>query len=539
MVDQLLTRVGLFAAATVMPAALVLCSGFFGLFPGALTLIFLKLVDSGTNMSVQQATGGLLLAPLSSRARAVWQGRIDGVAKRGGQAIAGLYLASTTWSPVRLVPVVLMLCAMWLVSILITRIRYVDLLTDMLGAPGSDEPEVSTVDGDTLRMLLRELPSATPTRAAVILDLLEASGHRAPESVLFELAENHRGIALRVVEHFANLGDVPGLTAFSAHRDINIASDALLALIDVAPEAALRRSREVLSDPGPEPLRALAAGVLIEHDAEALKLCRELARSTREDTRIAAARALQHARSRLVVETLDELVSDASTEVSRSALKALARQPGTRAVEVAVRALHRRDVRGEAKRALADMGTLAGNRVATELRRNLNDPSVATALTWVLGRIGSQNGLAALLEALSARHVETRLATAAALTTLQRQGKALELSFDLLSSHFATEATYFERMRRASAATLPKSPAGLLLTRALKQRGKASLECLFRLFALHYPDDVIQSAFAGLASPDSRQRQIALELLHTFVDPKDGAVLGRVSNGVGERTEHA
>lgn len=537
-VDRLLTRVGLFAAATVMPAALVLCSGFFGLFPGALTLIFLKLVDSGTNMSVQQATGGLLLAPLSSRARAVWQGRIDGVAKRGGQALAGLYLASTTWSPVRLVPVVLMLCAMWLVSVLITRIRYVDLLTDMLGAPGSNEPEVSAVDGDTVRMLLRELPRAAPTRAAVILDLLEDAGHSAPERVLVELAESHPGSARRVVEHFANLGDVTGLKAFSAHRDMDIAADALLALVEVSPEAAMRRSREVLADASPEPLQALAAGVLVEQDKSAFELCQKLARSTRIKTRIAAARALCHARSTRVLETLDELVSDASAEVSRSALKALSGQPGTRAIEVAVRALHRRDVRGEAKRALADMGTLAGNRVATELHRNLNDPSVASALTWVLGRIGTRNGLEALLDALSARHVETRLATAAALTTLQRQFNTLEISFDRLSRHFEAEATYFDRMRRASAAALPRSPAGLLLTRALKQRSKASLECLFRLFALHYPDDVIHSAFAGLASREPRQRQIALELLHTVIDPKVGAMLGRaVANHTVEPDE--
>ncbi len=80
-------------------------------------------------------------------------------------------------------------------------------------------------------------------------------------------------------------------------------------------------------------------------------------------------------------------------------------------------------------------------------------------------------------------------------------------------------------MRRASAAQLPRSPAGELLRRALKQRSKASLEGLFRLFALRYPEDAIQGAFGGIASKEARKRQIALELLHTVLEPHLGAAL--------------
>ncbi|MEO0459345.1 MAG: cyclic nucleotide-binding domain-containing protein [Myxococcota bacterium] len=529
-VNQLLRKVGLFAAATVMPAALVLCSASFGLFPGLLSLVLLKLVDSGTNMSVQQATGGLLLAPLSPRARAIWQSRIDGFAKRGGQAAAGLYLAMVAWSPVRLVPVVLMLCALWLLAVLVTRLRYVHLLTDMLGAPISDEPELSAFDGETLRLLLRELKRAAPTRAAVILDLLEEAGHQAPREILYRLAEADRSgaAALRVVEHYASLGDIEGLRGFSSNTNVDIASNALIALAELAPDTAAMRSRELLATGAPEPLRALAAGVLVERDTDALGLCQELASSTRTETRLAAARALEHARpSRSVVisDTLSRLASDDHTDVARAALRALAKHPSSPAIEVALQSLHRRDIRGAAMRALADMGVIAGSRIATELKSNQDEAYLAAALTWILGRIASRNGIEALVDALSARHVETRLAAAVALTSLHRRFPGEALPHSRITERHLAEIEFYRTMRRASSAKLTRSPASILLRQALKQRSKASLECLFRLLALQYPEDAIQGAFSGIASTDSRQRQIALELLHTLLDPGIGAAL--------------
>ncbi len=301
-VDKLLDRFGLFATATVMPGALVVCSAAFGLWPAIATLMILKLVDSGTNMTVQQATGGLLLAPLGSRARALWQSRIDGLAKRGGQAIAGLYLSFFPLAPARLAPVVLVLCATWLMSVLVTRMRYVRLLTELLGAPTSASPEVQVVDGGTLRLLMKELDNAPPARAAVILDLLEQAGERAPAHVLTRLAtaDSSGAAAVRVVEHLSALEDHAGLIAYTDSENPAVAAAALTALADLSTELAVRASESVLTREGvADPLRALAAGILINRESRALSLARELARSTNVQTRVMAARALGLARPTL------------------------------------------------------------------------------------------------------------------------------------------------------------------------------------------------------------------------------------------------
>ncbi|HSI06936.1 MAG TPA: hypothetical protein VLC93_20770, partial [Myxococcota bacterium] len=372
-VDRLLDKVGLFATATVMPGALILCSAAFGLAPTVGTLIVLKLVDSGTNMTVQQATGGLLLAPLGTRARAIWQSRIDGLAKRGGQALAGLYLSFFPLAPARLAPVTLVLCATWLVSVLVTRLRYVRLLTELLAAPTSSSPEVQVVDGSTLRLLLRELENAVPARAAVILDLLEQAGERAPEHMLTRLATGDPtgATAVRVVEHLAALEDHRGLTDYAESENPAVASAALTALAELAPEAAARASEMVLiREAVPDPLRALAAGILINREKRALSLARSLADSTNVQTRLMAARALGLAGPPLteaVTPTLIGLVRDDNPDVARTALASLARHPSPDAVEICIVKLQARELRGAATRALTEIGLIVVPRVANEI----------------------------------------------------------------------------------------------------------------------------------------------------------------------------
>ncbi|MEZ4272824.1 MAG: hypothetical protein R3C68_15735 [Myxococcota bacterium] len=67
--ERLLDRYGVFVTATVMPISLIIAAAMFGLFPAVFTLVVLKMVDSGANMSVQQATGVFCSPPGPARAR--------------------------------------------------------------------------------------------------------------------------------------------------------------------------------------------------------------------------------------------------------------------------------------------------------------------------------------------------------------------------------------------------------------------------------------------------------------------------------------
>ncbi len=539
--NRLLDRLGLFATATVMPVSLMFCSAAFGLWPVLATLMLLKVVDSGTNMSLQQATGGLLLAPLNPRSRAIWQGRIDGLAKRGGQAATGVFLAMFPWAPGRLLPVVLSLCALWIVAIVATRRRYVRLLTDMLASPSPQHIDLGATDGASLRFLESELLRSSPDRAAVILDLLEQAGRRAPEPVLKSLAEadpDGPG-ALRVVRHLSVLADAKGLRFLAESPHPELAAAALRALADLDTSAAEQKSRALLRQGVAEPLKALAAALLAERDDGALALIRELARSANARTRLSAAQALGRkgpgARPEVAL-ILTGLAEDLQPEIARTALASLGRHPTPEGSEVILRALLRRDVRGAAMRALADMGPPVVPRVAEEIKLRLGEPPVASAMAWTLARIGSAAGIPALVVALRAPVVEVRLAAAVSLSAMHRRRPDLVMPHEAVAALYGPEIAYYSRMRAAGTATLPTGPASTLLLRSLRQRAHASLETLFRLMSLRYPETAMQGALAGISSNDARKRQLALELLDTLLDsPVRDAVARAVGGGKQQR----
>lgn len=529
---RLLDRWGLFVTAAVMPIALLLGSAAFGIVPTIATLVFLKIADSGANMSVQQATGGLLLAPMSVRARSIWQGRIDGLAKRGGQVATGLLLASVPLSSGQVVPVVLALSLLWLGAIFATRRRYVSLLTAMLHKPNPMQPELQLYDGATVRLLGNELERALQehesgesslARAAVILELMERAEQRADDKILVRIARadgEGRGARL-VVDHLAVFSDTATLEKFCRHPNIDVAAAAILALDEVDPSRGDEVARKIYTNPDArQELRAICAALLTGFEDQARQITQTMAGSTDVDTRLAVAQALtriEPGAPQEVGRILCQLAEDEDPEVARTALTAVGRHLSSEACKVALRGLGNRRLRGAAMRALAELGTPVVAPVTEALRRNLDNPPIAQALTWVLGQIGSAKALSPLLHALGARHAIVRLSSAVALTALRRRRSNLNLPVGDIEALYLPEIHYFQGVRHAMRSELPDSPAGRLLRRTLKQRGQSSLETLFRLFSLCYSETAIQGAYLAINAREKRQRQIALELLDTLL----------------------
>lgn len=538
LLGRVLDRFGLFATASLMPAVLFGSVLLFGLLPLRATLVLLKVLDSGGNMSVQQATGNLLLAPLGASARAVWQGRIDGVAKRGGQAAAGLFLDRMALAPPQLAPAVLVLCAVWVLALWRTRGRYIRLLSALLGAPAAREPTLTVFDGATLRMLEQELPSAPAPRAAAVLDLLEYGGHHVPTASLLALVDTHAGgtTARRVIEHLATAGDAVSLRHLVGHRNADVAAESLAALAEVRPIEAVRACRQLLSDATcPAALRGMALGLLAGDTFGNDTDLRQILASPEPAIRLALSRGLSLAPAtggEAIGQTLCLLARDPDRDVARTALAALAVHPTSAAIDVTLKALAQPALRTTAMRTLGALGPPAIPNIAEALARTEDQPRIAAALAWSLGHIGSPSAVVGLLRALDATHVDVRLSAAIALTTLRRKLKQLRLSPDDLYRRHVDELAFYARMRDITRATLPETPAAQLLRRTAEQRGKASLECLFRLLSLRYAEDTIQNAFIALSSPDRRQRQLAMELLDTVLD---ASLRPAFSMAMGER----
>ncbi len=542
LLHRLLDRWGLFVTAAVMPIALMLGAGAFGLLPGVATLIFLKTIDSGANMSVQQATGGLLLAPLSVRARSIWQGRVDGLAKRGGQVCAGLVLSFIALSGKQVVPIVLVLSVLWLAAIVITRKRYVSLLTAMLQKPNSVQPEIQIYDRASVRLLEGELEHAPLARAAVILELLERAEQRASDSILGRLAKvevHDSGAGARlVIDHLAAFKDTPTLERFCRHPNTEIAAAAILALDEVDPGRGDEIAQATYQNPkAPEELRALSAALLTGIEEKARQMTRHMASSPSESTRLAVAQALNRIEPGAPQEVgsiLCALAVDSSTAVARVALGAVGRHLSSEACKVALLGLRKRQLRGAAMRALAELGSPVVAPVSEALARQLREPIIAQSLCWVLGQIGSAKALQPLLNALSAQHPMVRLGASVALTALRRRRDNLALPVGDIEQLFLPEILYYQTARVALNCGLPQTAAGQLLRRTLRQRSRSSLETLFRLFSLCYAEDSIQGAYMAINARERRQRQIALELLDTLLEP---SVRQALAEAIGETSQ--
>lgn len=191
-------------------------------------------------------------------------------------------------------------------------------------------------------------------------------------------------------------------------------------------------------------------------------------------------------------------------------------------------------------RALAAVGPIAVERLGQELARRLLQPQVAGALAWALGRMASPSSIGALVEALWAPHAEVRLAVAMALNSLRRRRPGVVLPTAAIGSRYLPEIDAYARMRAGAHLKLSASPSTRLFHQLCKQRAQASLECLFRLLALRYPEEALRGTLLAVSSGDRRQRQIALELLDTLVDPEVRQALAQVhSDTVRRRTQEA
>jgi HEAT repeat protein len=542
--NRLLDQLGLFLTASVMPGALFLASTAFGLFPAWLSMLVLKVVDSGANMSVQQATGSLLLAPLGARARAVWQSRIDGLAKRGGQALAGLFLVYTSFSPRALVPVVLALSAAWLVALLSTRRRYVSLLSALVASPEGHDTQLAAYDETIVKRLEVELITADAPRAGVVLDLLEQAGHEVSRTIVERAVQREPGgpLAARLMEHLAAMDNREALSEFAGHADSALATKALSALAELHPADSAPAAQKILADErSPLHLRALAAGLLADRDEKAGEAALKFAKSADPTTRLNVTHGLAKATAGspgLVGEVLCRLAEDKDPLVARTALLALGAHPSEKSCDVALRAVSRRRLRSAAMRALADFGPPIAPRLATEIKDTGDDVARATALIWVLGTLAAGASVRSLVDVLNEPHVAVRLAAAAALTSLHRRRPDIALPLETITERFVPEIAYYAQMRDAGLCALPTSNAAKLLVRAVQQRSQASLETLLRLMSLRYERTAMQGAFVAMSSRDPRQRQLALELLDALLDSPVRQALG-MAVGDRSRARHA
>jgi len=253
--------------------------------------------------------------------------------------------------------------------------------------------------------IVREESTPPPQRAAAAT-LLVAFGSAAVPSMAPLIKSKSCDVRLMTVQALSIIGDRSSLAAI-----------------------------EIAAADSDENVRLAAVGTLggLGLSSAVPALSKSLAKDKSLDVRLAAADALGQVACRSAVEPLVEAVTDHEVLVRRAATRALAGMgelllSGTRGeigkskVGDALRAALD-DADAQVRTAAAEgLGALKDERAAARLAAIVDDPEAGPTAIWSLGRIRSEESLAALQRLAQSSASETvRRAAAAALATAQRK----------------------------------------------------------------------------------------------------------------------
>ncbi len=313
------------------------------------TQVSARVLDAGIETPAERLTQTLL--PTAVRGRVA--GFLDGTAKRAGAVIGGLVAAVLAGSPTMFYVVTAIAAALWLIaSARIARALPTLAVAHVAHTRDAD----AAVDDRALAVLLRELASARPDRAAEVIARLHERGRIDAVGPLVQVAVTRDGVA--VWRALINVLDAPAelhgpaiaatLTT-TEHRELALRALGLAGGVPAADLAAWRDN----TDPAIALTAEVAALRLAGDHAGALALLADAVRDTGSAARVAI--------DELGVEIrrgLTSVSSDRMLEAARHLSRALRRRRGDSASRTFGYAALQRVVDGARDRRDAELSLL-------------------------------------------------------------------------------------------------------------------------------------------------------------------------------------
>lgn len=182
---------------------------------------------------------------------------------------------------------------------------------------------------------------------------------------------------------------------------------------------------------------------------------------------------------------------------------------------------------GEARVRGAVIGSLAifGPRIAGTLGDFLEDPATPMAvrrqIPRVLRHVTDQRSIDVLLRSIGMENLILRFNVIRSLNRLREDAPDLNYGADSVRRQILDEARYYYKMQAALAPFRdqrdPATPAGLL-SRTIEARLKETIERLFRLLGLRYPQKEIYAAWLAVHRGSSLDHSAAVEFLDSVLD---------------------
>ena len=202
---RLLRQLGVIGAIAVTPFLLMLGGAGVALTGSMVVVALTKVMDGTLRYSLHRVSTELLALPLPPEARAEGKVSVDTIVPRLAQALGAgallLLAASSTTSPRVLGAALAALAAVWLVSAITTRSRYLDAFRRSLEDGFEQDAGMAPLDLDAAAVLVEGLASRDDGQVLAAMDLLTHHGQDRLVSALI-LHHESDAVLLRALRSF-------------------------------------------------------------------------------------------------------------------------------------------------------------------------------------------------------------------------------------------------------------------------------------------------------------------------------------------------
>jgi ATP:ADP antiporter, AAA family len=554
----LLRRLGVASTLLVAPAvtfvAAVLAAAFGGAVP---TVLLLKATDGTLRGSVYRTSMELAYQPLAAPARSRVKPLVDGALARAVQAVVGgtLFAAGVAGhlSAGALAAVTLALAGVWLAVArtikkpylgLLRRAIVRDQLTDVNAPDPLDLQNAEALIGylshpDEFLVLGAMNALARRGRAGLISGLMLL---REEESVviralaLFAASDREDWLqwARKLLHDRRDTVRMAAARALAAHRKLDARDLAKDETPRVRAYAALYLT---LKDDGADLATDSAVGKVLEREGPP-------GDAGRDGLVSAIADAPSSDRLRHLLDLLAG-ASGAPALGTAELARAVSAQHAEAVVPELIVRLGRREAREAIRAALLGFGAGALDRLGGVLRDPSRPRVLRIHIPSTVARFGSKPAAQLLLETIEAD--ADGLVRYKALRALGRLIAESRLKVDRVRVERLAERNLLEYFRllglraplesttlSASTSRRPADLTGRILLGMLKDKSRQSLERVFRLLKIAYPDEDIHRAHVAYWAADKRMRANAVEFLAALLGKRDEAHLAELLRIAGE-----
>lgn len=531
---------GLGAALALLPAAMAM--GAFGilLHPGLWSATLARGADDALRYSVDQSARELLFLPLPSSVRVRLKPRIDLIASRAANGVAGvviLIVVATAADPLRTLSVfTLVSVAVWLLIAQRARSYYARSLQHLLTVRDVDVAYLAQarLDADAHDAIQDGLRSNDPATVNAAMGLV---AHTNPVEFVDELRallqkssdSRLRARALHLLTESGDQSAVGEALEILAQPDRSLTAEALAYACAAGEPSAEQQIASYLD--GEDPMMAIAAavclleqpdferqqrGIQILERASASSGAGDPARVRKTVADTIRARPSLHGLHGI----LSQLLADEDLDVVRAALIAAARHRDPTTVKDICTAGLRRTLRAPALQALRSMGPEAAGALTGILADPRSGRPARRLAARALSRIGGAPAADGLVAGLLADDPAVRGAALKGLNHMRRRGQRVDLGEAATQAVLDMEWTAFLSLHRIAAAVVAPgvSTSAAFVSLVVQERMEGALERLFRALALCHPIQTVFFAYQGLVTGDPGAQANAIELVDSTVE---------------------